>query len=110
MFVKVNNSPYLPIIRLTESYRDSEVILKKGNTENIVTYKKRGNKLKQIFGHLIIYSIYVLLGSTALFFFHKSWNTTLGNLIIFMSPYIIINAIIYGYRVWGSKQQDTQEC
>ena len=110
MFVKVNNSPYLPIIRLTESYRDSEGILKKGNTENIMTYMKRGNKLKQIFVHLIIYSIYVLLGSTALFFFHKSWNTTLGNLIIFMSPYIIINAIIYGYRVWGSKQQDTQEC
>ncbi|MGR3303457.1 MAG: hypothetical protein ACUZ8I_13260 [Candidatus Scalindua sp.] len=100
----------MPIISLTESYRDSEGILKKWNVENIMTYKKRGNKLKQIFVHLIAYSIYVLLGSTALFFFHKSWNTTLGNLIIFMSPYIIINAIIYSYRVWGNKRQDTQEC
>ena len=100
----------MPIIRLTESYRDSEGILKKWNVENIMTYMKRGNRLKQIFVYLIVYSIYVLLGSTALFFFHKSWNTTTGNLIIFMSPYIIFTAIIYSYRSWGNKRQDTQEC
>ena len=75
-----------------------------------MTYMQKGNKLKQILVHLIVYSIYVLLGSTALFFFHKSWNTTLGNLVIFMSPYIIINAIINGYRFWGNKRQETQEC
>ena len=75
-----------------------------------MTYIQRGNKLKQILVHLIVYSIYVLLGSTALFFFHKSWNTTVGNLIIFMSPYIIITAINYGYRFWGNKRQDAQEC
>ena len=73
-------------------------------------YMKRGSKLKQIFVHIIVYSIYALLGSTALFFFHKSWNTTVGNLIIFMSPYIIITAIIFGYCCRGSKHQDTQEC
>ena len=100
----------MAIIKLTKSYRNSEGILKKGNTENIMTYMQRGNKLKQILVHLIVYSIYVLLGSTALFFFHKSWNTTVGNLIIFMSPYIIITAIIYSYRSWGNKRQDTQEC
>jgi hypothetical protein len=27
-----------------------------------------------------------------------------------MSPYIIFTAITYGYRFWGSKHQDTQEC
>jgi hypothetical protein len=80
---------------------------------------QRGNKFKQISTHLIVYAIYVLLGSAALVFFHGSWNTTVGHLIIFMSPYIIINAINYGYRprrkssasfVRGSKQQDTQKC
>ncbi len=71
---------------------------------------QRGNKFKQIFGNLIVYSIYVFLGSTALFFFHRLWNTTVGNLIIFMSPYIIINAINYGYRLRRSKHRDTQEC
>ena len=69
-----------------------------------------GNKFKQIFGNLIVYSIYVFLGSTALVFFHRLWNTTVGNLIIFMSPYIIFTSIYYGYRFWKSKHQDTQEC
>ncbi len=73
-----------------------------------MTDMQRGNKLKQIFGIFIIYSIYVFLGSTALVFFHRSWNTTIGNLIIFMSPYIIITAINYGYHFWGNKHQDTQ--
>jgi hypothetical protein len=75
-----------------------------------MAYIQRGNKFKQILVHLIVYSIYVLLGSTALFFFHKSGNTTVGNLIIFMSPYIIVTAIYYGYRCWGNKRQETQEC
>ncbi len=69
---------------------------------------QRGNKLKQIFGIFIIYSIYVFLGSAALVFFHRSWNTTTGNLIIFMSPYIIITTISYAYHFWGNKHQDTQ--
>ncbi len=69
---------------------------------------KRGNKLKQIFGIFIIYSIHVFLGSAALVFFHRSWNTTVGNLIIFMSPYIIITAISYAYHFWGNKHRDTQ--
>ncbi len=69
---------------------------------------QRGNKLKQIFGVFIIYSIYVFLGSTALVFFHRLWNTTTGNLIIFMSPYIIITTISYSYHFWGNKYQDTQ--
>ena len=81
-----------------------------GNTENIMTYVQRGNKFKQISAHLIVYAIYVLLGSTALVFFHRSWDTTVGHLIIFMSPYIIFTAINYGYRFWGSKHQDTQKC
>ncbi len=68
-----------------------------------MTYMQRGNKFKQISGHLIVYSIYVFLGGTALVFFHRLWNTTVGNLIIFMSPYIIFNAINYGYRFWESK-------
>ena len=75
-----------------------------------MTYMQKGNKFKQISAHLIVYSIYVLLGSTALVFFHRSWNTTVGNLIIFMSPYLIFTAINYGYRFWGNKNQDTQEC
>ncbi len=75
-----------------------------------MTYMQRGNKFKQISAHLIVYAIYVFLGSTALVFFHGLWNTTVGHLIIFMSPYIIITAINYGYRFWGSKHQDTQEC
>ncbi len=73
-----------------------------------MTDMQRGNKLKQIFGIFIIYSIYVFLGGAALVFFHRSWNTTAGNLIIFMSPYIIITAISYGYHFWGNKHQDTQ--
>ena len=64
-----------------------------------MTYMQRGNKFKQISVHIIVYAIYVLLGSAALVFFHRSWNTTVGHLIIFMSPYIIINAINYGYRL-----------
>ena len=84
-----------------------------------MTYMQKGNKFKQISTHIIVYTIYVILGSAALVFFHRSWNTTVGHLIIFMSPYIIINAINYGYRLWrkssalfvrGSKQQDAQEC
>ncbi len=75
-----------------------------------MTYMQRGNKFKQISAHLIVYAIYVFLGSTALVFFHRLWNTTVGNLIIFMSPYIIYTAINYGYRFWKSKNQDTQEC
>ncbi len=75
-----------------------------------MTYIQRGNKFKQISAHLIVYSIYVFLGSTALVFFHGLWNTTVGHLIIFMSPYIIFTAITYGYRFWGSKHQDTPEC
>jgi len=75
-----------------------------------MTYMQKGNKLKQISIHLIVYAIYVFLGSAAFVFFHRLWNNTLGNLIIFMSPYIIINAINYGYRFWRSKHQDTQEC
>ena len=75
-----------------------------------MTYMKRGNIFKQIFANLIVYSISVFLGTAALFFFHSSWNTTLGNLIIFMSPYIIYIVINYGYRLRKSKKQDTQEC
>jgi hypothetical protein len=75
-----------------------------------MTYMQRGNKFKQISGHLIVYAIYVFLGSTALVFFHRLWDTTVGNLIIFMSPYIIFTAINYGYHFWESKHQDTQEC
>jgi len=72
-----------------------------------MTYMQRANKFMQIFGNLIVYSIYVSLGSTALFLFHRLWNTTVENLIIFMSPYIIITAINYGYHFWESKHQDT---
>ncbi len=68
-----------------------------------MTYKQRGNKFKQISTHLIVYAIYVILGSVALVFFHGSWNTTVGHLIIFMGPYIIINAINYGYRLQRNK-------
>ena len=68
-----------------------------------MTYMQKGNKFKQISTHIIVYTIYVILGSAALVFFHRSWNTTVGHLIIFMSPYIIINAINYGYRLWRSK-------
>ena len=64
---------------------------------------QRGNIFKQIFANLIVYSISVFLGSAALVFSHRLWNTTVGNLIIFMSPYIIFTAINYGYRLRGSK-------
>ena len=63
-----------------------------------MTYMQRGNKFKQISGHLIVYSIYVFLGGTALVFFHRLWNTTVGNLIIFMSPYIIFTC----HKLWLS--------
>ena len=75
-----------------------------------MTYMQRGNKFKQISANLIAYLIYVFLGSTALVYFYRLWNTTVGHLIIFMSPYIIFTAIIYGYRLWRSKKQDTEEC
>ena len=75
-----------------------------------MTYMKRGNIFKQIFANLIVYSISVLLGSIALVFFYNSWNTTVGHLIIFMSPYLIYIAISYGYRLRKSKNQDIQEC
>ncbi len=75
-----------------------------------MTYMQRGNKFKQISAHLIIYAIYVFLGSAALVFFHRLWNTTVGNLIIFMSQYIIFTAINYGYHFWERKHLDTQEC
>ncbi len=75
-----------------------------------MTYMQKGNKFKQISTHLIVYTIYVILGSVALVFFHGSWNTKVGHLMIFMGPYIIINAINYGYRLWRSKQRDAQEC
>ncbi len=75
-----------------------------------MTYMQRGNKFKQISVHIIAYLIYVFLGSIALVFFYRLWNTTVGHLIIFMSPYIIFTAIYYGYRLWKSKNQDTQEC
>ncbi|MDV5120939.1 MAG: hypothetical protein R2549_02610 [Candidatus Scalindua sp.] len=65
-----------------------------------MTYMQKRNKFKQISTHIIVYTIYVILGSAALVFSHRSWNTTVGHLIIFMSPYIIINAINYGYRLW----------
>ena len=65
----------------------------------------RENKYKQIFGNFIIYLIYIFLGGTALIFFQRLWNTTLGNLIIFMSPYIIITSIIYGYQFWKYRYQ-----
>ena len=39
---------------------------------------QRGNKFKQIFGNLIVYSIYVFLGSTALVLFHRLWLSFLG--------------------------------
>ncbi len=68
-----------------------------------MTYMQRGNIFKQIFANLIVYSISVFLGSIALFFFHGVWNTTVGNLIIFMSPYVIYIAISYGYRLRKSK-------
>jgi hypothetical protein len=74
-----------------------------------MTYMQGGNKFKQISTHLIVYSIYVLLGSAALVFFHRLWNTTVGNLIIFMSPYIIINAINYGYRFWARKHRNVKD-
>ncbi len=73
-----------------------------------MTYMQRGNKFKQISVHIIVYAIYVFLGSTALVFFHGSWNTTVGHLIIFMSPYIIINAINYGYRFRGQNRYLTR--
>ncbi len=75
-----------------------------------MTYMQRGNIFKQISVNFVVYLIYVFLGSTALVFFHRSWNTTLGHLIIFMSPYIIFTAINYGYRLRKSKNHDTQEC
>ena len=75
-----------------------------------MTYMKRGNIFKQMFANLIVYLISIFLGSIALFFFHNSLDTTLGNLIIFMSPYLIYIAISYGYRLRKSKNQDTQEC
>ena len=75
-----------------------------------MTYMQRGNKFRQISAHLIVYAIYVFLGIIALVFSHRLWNTTVGHLIIFMSPYIIINAINYGYRLRRSKHRDTQEC
>ncbi|MFQ5963802.1 MAG: hypothetical protein ACE5KZ_05915 [Candidatus Scalinduaceae bacterium] len=67
----------------------------------------RKNKYKQIYGNFIIYLIYIFLGGTALIFFHRLWNTTVGNLIIFMSPYIIITVIIYGYRFWVRSKKRT---
>ncbi len=75
-----------------------------------MTYMQRGNIFKQIFIHLMAYLIYVILGSTALVFFYRLCNNTVGHLVIFMSPYIIFTAINYGYRFWRSKYQDTQEC
>ena len=74
-----------------------------------MTYMQRGNIFKQLFANLIVYLISVFLGSIALFFLHSSLDTTLGNLIIFMSPYLIYIAISYGYRLRKSKNQDTQE-
>ena len=75
-----------------------------------MTYIQRGKFFKQIFANLIIYLISVFLGSIALVFFYRLWNTTVGHLIIFMSPYIIFTAASYGYRLRKSKHQNTQEC
>ncbi len=45
-----------------------------------MTYIQKGNKFKQISTHIIVYAIYVILGSAALVFSHRSWNTTVGHL------------------------------
>ncbi len=63
-----------------------------------MTYMQRGNIFRQIFANLIVYSISIFLGTAALIIFRSSWDTTLGNLIIFMSPYLIYIAVSYGYR------------
>ena len=75
-----------------------------------MTYMQRGKFFKQIFANLIIYLVSVSLGSIALVFFYRLWNTTVGHLIIFMSPYLIFTAVNYGYRLRKSKHQNTQEC
>ncbi len=75
-----------------------------------MTYVQRGKKFKQISVHLIIYLIYVFLGSAALVFFYNSWSARVGRLMVFVSRYIMCTAIYYGYRFWRSKHQDTQEC
>ena len=68
-----------------------------------MTYMQRGSKIKQIFANLIIYTISIFLGTAALIIFCSSWDTTLGNLIIFMSPYLIYVAASYAYRLRKNK-------
>ncbi|WP_096895363.1 hypothetical protein [Candidatus Scalindua japonica] len=63
-----------------------------------MAYTKSRNKFRLITSSLIIYTISVFLGTAALILFRSSWDTTLGNLIIFMSPYLIYIAVNYGYR------------
>ncbi len=63
-----------------------------------MAYTQRGNIIRQISANLIVYTISVFLGTAAWFFFHGLWNSTVGNLIIFMSPYLIYIAVSYGCR------------
>ena len=63
-----------------------------------MTYMQIGNKFKQISVNFVVYLIYVFLGSIALVYFYRLWNTTVGHLIIFMSPYVLFTSIYYGYR------------
>ncbi|MBT6048631.1 MAG: hypothetical protein HOI47_12850 [Candidatus Scalindua sp.] len=61
-----------------------------------MTYMQRRSKSKQIAANLVVYSISVFLGTVALVFFYNLWNSTVGHLIIFMSPYLIYIAGSYG--------------
>jgi hypothetical protein len=63
-----------------------------------MTYRQRRSRFKQIVANLVVYSISVFFGTVALVFFYNSWNSTVGHLIIFMSPYLIYIAVSYGYR------------
>ncbi len=75
-----------------------------------MAYTQKGNIFRQITGNLIIYSISVFLGGIALVFFYNSWNSAAGQLIIFMSPYLIYIAASCGSRHRKSKHQNIQEC
>ncbi len=58
-----------------------------------MAYIQRRNIFRQITANLIVYTISVLLGTAALVFFYNSWNSAVGHLVIFMSPYLIYIAV-----------------
>lgn len=81
---------------------DLENMFKKFTTSNSYNeidnreYKKKG----KWFSKFIICLICVYVGGAFIGFLYNLWHTTLGDLFIVASPFIIIAAIFYGLYYW----------